>query len=286
MAKLKIEYYKLNFTINNQLVINEPDNDIELKNKFREKIINESNKYIKNEESEYLIIDDSDNFIEFLESNDDYVFGILGKSDEVTKDILKRIKNKENLDVSGLFLEKYNYFYVKKDNFEINVIRNSSSPGFKRPFNIFLNNLKLDRIEYVNVTRVLDENINHKIKRMKSLLSLNFIFDEGSNLADNFLSLNDVFNISNSNLYKASVNVKFKNEAISPQLESFLLSEDRIKSDFKKFEIEADGQDGQETLELVGRWLTKSIDIELEDKDLLNDNLSKIKEALEKSFIN
>ncbi|MCI7238711.1 MAG: hypothetical protein MR512_03655 [Anaerococcus sp.] len=73
---------------------------------------------------------------------------------------------------------------------------------------------------------------------------------------------------------------------VSNDFIELLLNEEAIKSDFEKFEVIANTEEGEQTIELVDRWLVKSIEIDLEEDDVLKDNLNKIKEALVKSFIN
>lgn len=283
MARLTIEYYKINYGLDNQLTLFDSDNENEVLDSFWNNIYNISNDYVNN--PNYYEIEDSDKFIEFIEITDDYLFGILGKSDEVSKGILKRIKSKGQHEVSGLFLEKYNYFYMRKKDLTVNVIRNSQSPGFKKPFNTFINTYKTDRFKYINITRILDNNIDSKIKKIQNLVNISMVFDNESNLGSEMLSMKNSFDISNNNLLKANISIKLKNEVVSKELEEFMLSEDRVKSDFEKFEITANTSDGQQAIELVNRWLIKTVDIDLDDDDLMEDNLDKIKEALEQSFI-
>lgn len=286
MAKLTVEYYKINYNLNNQLSFVEPNDEKEVLNNLWNNIYKLGNNYIKMDEPSYYDIEDSDKFIEFIEVTDDYLFGILGKSDEVSKGILKRIKNNGKLEVSGLFLEKYNYFYLRRKDLAINVIRNSQSPGFKYPFNLFINSNKTDRFKSMSVTRLLDEGIESKINKIQNLANISMIFDNESNLGRDMLSMKNSLFLSNNNLLKANISIKLKNEVVSDELKDLMLSEDRIKSDFEKFEITANTPDGQQTIELVNRWLVKSVEIDFDDEDLIEDNLVKIKEALEESFIN
>src|SRR5699024_10480355 len=162
-------------------------------------------------EPSYYEIEDSDKFIEFIKVTDDYLFGILGKSDEVSKGILKRIKSNEKLEVSGLFLEKYNYFYLRRKDLTVNVIRNSQSPGFKYPFNLFINTNKTDKFKSISVTRLLDDGIESKINKIQNLVNVSMIFDNESNLGRDILSMRDSLSLSNNNLLKAKVSIKLKN---------------------------------------------------------------------------
>lgn len=286
MARLTIEYYKINYHLNNQLSLLRPNNEKDILDNLWNDISKTANKYKDNPEYEYYVIENSDKFIEFIEITDDYIFGILGKADEVSKGILKRIKSKEEKEVSGLFLEKYNYFYLKKKNLSISVIRNSQSPSFKNPFNKFINLAKTESFKTLNVIKVIDKNIDSKIGKIRSLLNINMIFDSESNIGWELLSFNNIFHLSNNNLIKANVNLKLKNEVVTEDLVELMKNEETIKSDFEKFEVIANTEEGEQTIELVERWLIKSIEIELEDDDLMKDNLHKIKEALEQSFIN
>ena len=286
MTKLTIEYYKINFNIDQQLTIESSLNNDEIKNKFWKKLITKAEKHINDEHNPYYLIDDSDKFIEFLETDDEYIFGILGKSDSITSGTLKRVKNEEKVDVSELFLEKYNYFYLRSNDYSVNVIRNSQSPGFKKPFRDLLKNIKLDRIKNVDVTRVLDKNIKTKLNKMTEILNISMIFNQDSNTGDELLSLKDSFDLSNNNLIKANIKLDLKKQTIPKKSLDFFNNEDKIKSDFEKLKIIGTGPLGEETIDLVDRWLIKSVEIELRDEDVINDNLDKIKEALKESFIN
>lgn len=286
MTKLTIEYYKLDFEIDGQLVIGSPDDNDEIKTNYWEKLIKEAYKHINDESSTYYLIDDSDKFIEFLEANDDYIFGILGKSDSLTPGTLRRVKNKEKVDVSELYLEKYNYFYLRKKDYSVNVIRNSQSPGFKKPFRDLLKNIKVERIKSIDVIRILDKNIKSKLNKIQEILNISMIFNQDSNTGDELLSLDDSFNLSNNNLIRANIRLDFKKQTISQDTKDLLTNDDKIKSDFEKLKIIGKGPLGEETIDVVDKWLIKSVEIELSDEDLINDNLDKIKEALKESFLN
>lgn len=286
MTRLTIEYYRIEYRIDNQLSLFDSSYKVNVLEDFWTDIVEIANKYIDNAEYEYYEIADSDKFIEFIEATDDHIFGILGKSDEVSKGVLKRIRSKEEIEISGLYLEKYNYFYLRKKDLAINVIRNSQSPGFRQPFKKFINSANNYRFKVLSVIKVIDKNIDAKIGKIQSLLDINMIFNSESNIGYELLSIKDSFNLSSNNLIKATVNLKLKNEAVSNDFIELLLNEEAIKSDFEKFEVIANTEEGEQTIELVDRWLVKSIEIDLEEDDVLKDNLNKIKEALVKSFIN
>ena len=286
MAKLTIEYFIIKCLIDDQLELTSPKTDAEVKQDFWNKIVAKANDCIKNTSSNYYTIKNSDNFIEFIEVDDNYIFGILGKSDEVTAGILKRIRNKENVETGNLFLEKYNYFLLRREDYSVNVIRNSQSPGFKRPFTTFLSDIECHRMKNLNVVRKLDKDIDTKIKKMKTILEISMIFNQDSNIGNQLLSIKDTFDISNNNLIKASIQISLKNQPVSKELGYFLSENEQIKSDFEKLKIVGNSPEGKETIELVGQLLSKTIEIEIEDDDVIKNKLDKIKKALEESFSN
>lgn len=286
MAKLTIEYFIIKCLIDDQLELTSPKTDAEVKQDFWNKIVAKANDCIKNTSSNYYTIKNSDNFIEFIEVDDNYIFGILGKSDEVTAGILKRIRNKENVETGNLFLEKYNYFLLRREDYSVNVIRNSQSPGFKRPFTTFLSDIECHRMKNLNVVRKLDKDIDTKIKKMKTILEISMIFNQDSNIGNQLLSIKDTFHISNNNLIKANIQISLKNQPVPKELECFLSENEQIKSDFEKLKIVGNSSEGQETIELVGQLLSKTIEIEIEDDDVIKNKLDKIKKALEESFSN
>lgn len=280
-----VEFYKVVTYIDGQLSLFDTEDDRKVESNYWSlvnKSINE--KYL---DKDYFIIKDSKFFIEFIEANDEYIFGILGKSDQIKEDILQRVYNENDVDITGLYLETYCYFYFRRSDKFISVLKNYQIPSFRKYFSSFLNKFLSDRITSMEVVRVQDKDIKNKIIGMTKLANINLVFDQDSIVGDELLSLKDSLYLSNTNLSKVTLDIKFKNKPISPDFQSLLQNDEKIKSDFKKFKVTGQGPNGEdETFELVEQWLTKSVDINIDDDDLIQDNLSIIKEALEISLPN
>lgn len=279
-----VEFYKIEFYINGQLSLLQSDDDVNLKEEYWQNVYESiKNDYLN---KDYYIIEDTNFFIEFKESNENCIFGILGKSDQIKNGILQRVYNENNTDITGLYLEKYCYFYLRKSDLYISVLKNYQVPSFSKKFSSFLKSYinPSNRIESVEVIRVLDKEIKTKIFNSTEILNLNLVFSKDSTADKELLPLRQSFDLSNSNMVKGSINIKFNNQPISDTFKSYMENDEMIKSNYDKFKVVSDSPQGQETFEIVKGWLTKSIDIEIDDEDLIEDNLDIIKEALKSSL--
>lgn len=280
-----IEFYRVAIYIDGQLSLLDSIDNKEVEKNYWSSV--EKSITHNNVKKDYFVIKDSNFFIEFLEFNNDYIFGILGKSDQIKEGVLQRVYNEQNVDITGLYLEKYCYFYLRRSDKLISVLKNNQITSFRKYFSSFLKEFVSDRITSLEILRVQDRDIKSKIWKMTKLANISLVFDQDSIAGDQLLSLKDSLHLSNTNLSTVKVDIKFKNKSISPDFQSLLQNDEKIKSDFKRFKVSGQGSDGEdETFELVEQWLTKRIDINIDDDDLIQDNLKIIKEALESSLPN
>lgn len=284
------EFFKISFIFPNQVTMF-------TMSKNKEEHINDciqslQGYFEKNDDNHNIFHDkNSNNFIEVIEYSKPYVFGIIGKSDNVKKGIMKRVKNKEgeSLENTDLLLENYRYFALNTHNLYCSVIKNSAAPAFKLLFTNYITDILsevLNRGFKITINNVYDNKIKTKVNKFTNLLELNLIFDNNSSLGSQLLSIDDLFKLSNSTLKKVNLSIDFKQQPLTDDFKKIITDDDLIKSNFKKFELVGDSSEAsKETIELVEKLLTKNLKLDLKDNDLIGkESLDKIKKALQESL--
>lgn len=230
-----------------------------------------------------------DNFIEIYESNEFGAFGIVGKSNSVERGLMKRIKNKEGKEIEAteFLVENLRYFYIKYSDLRISIIRNYQAPQVKELFTNFISTAISSKFKdaIVLINPVIDMNVNDKINKWKELSKVSMKFNSESQLINQAVGLDTLFNYSNSNIISSSVEIRFKNQIISDKFKDFISDEGNL-SNFDKLEISGDTSDSEETIELIKKHLIRKVDLDLSDEELTkaNEYLDKIKKALIESF--
>lgn len=71
-----------------------------------------------------------ENFIEFIDIDDDFAFGIVGRANSVERGILKRIKDNNGNEVkkTGYLEENLKYFIIRLSDLQVSIIKNSQGP--------------------------------------------------------------------------------------------------------------------------------------------------------------
>lgn len=231
-----------------------------------------------------------DNFIEIYESDEFGAFGIVGKSNSVERGLMKRIKNKEGKEIEAteFLVENLRYFYIKYSDLRISIIRNYQAPQVKELFTNFISTAISSKFKdaIVLINPVIDTNVNDKINKWKELSKVSMKFNSESQLINQAVGLDTLFNYSNSNIISSSVEIRFKNQIISDKFKDFISDEGNL-SNFDKLEISGDTSDSEETIELIKKHLIRKVDLDLSDEELTkaNEYLDKIKKALIQSFV-
>lgn len=287
------EFFKLDFIISNQInVYNFNKEKQEIIGSYKSTLKKYYNKDLSSSEENIYKDKGSNNFIEIIDSNSTYVFGIIGKSNNVSKGVMKRVKDAtgESLENTDLLLENYRYFFFDLDSSYCAVIKNSEAPAFKLLFTKYISSILLNKElsmpANLSFNNVYDDKIQSKINRFTNLLELNLVFDDNSSLGTQLLKMEDTFNLSNSNLRKVSISIDFKKQIISDDFKELVKNDELIKSNFGKFELTGDNQENtEETIELVQKLLTKNLKLEINEKELIGeDSLEEIKKALQESL--
>lgn len=216
-----------------------------------------------------------DNFIEIYESDEFGAFGIVGKSNSVERGLMKRIKNKEGKEIEAteFLVENLRYFYIKYSDLRISIIRNYQAPQVKELFTNFISTAISSKFKdaIVLINPVIDTNVNDKINKWKELSKVSMKFNSESQLINQAVGLDTLFNYSNSNIISSSVEIRFKNQIISDKFKDFISDEGNL-SNFDKLEISGDTSDSEETIELIKKHLIRKVDLDLSDEELTKAN--------------
>lgn len=250
----------------------------------------ECKKYAEN--SSAINIEDSGTFIELLPTEENIIFGIIGKSSEIKEGVLKRIKNSNGKEINqtDLNIENYKYFLFDIETSKVVVMVNSNYSAFQQPFTKFLESFNSSYSTVIKVEREIDNDIGNKINRMTSVLETEMEFSKNSQLTDSILSFEDAFGFSNDDLTKIKINLQVSNEASVSKFKKFINDKLKIGNNFKNFKVTTkDEKDETEVIDLIKRYLTKKVTIELKSeylKDSAKIYFKEIKKALSKSLIN
>lgn len=293
VMQVNLEYYKVLINVGNQRNFDNyalgTDECIE---QYVNSILTECNKYA--DESSIINFEDDGSFIELLPNEEKKIFGIIGKSSEIKQGVLKRIKSSDgsSINKTDLNIENYKYFLFDTDSLTAVVMENSQYKAFQKPFTKFLESFNNDYSVVIKVERIIDQEIEAKINRMTTILDTEMEFSKNSMLTSQILSFENLFGLSNDDLSKVKINISVTNSPTENKLDKFkdfLKEKLKISKNFKTFKVTAKNEDNEsETIDLIKRYLTKTMTIEL-PLDYLNDGAKKyfneIKKALSESLI-
>ncbi|NOH14831.1 hypothetical protein [Clostridium cochlearium] len=229
--------------------------------------------------------------IQIDEIDNDYIFGIIGKLDDLENKALVRARNKDNIlktgsiSTLGKYIENFTYFYIRFSDLCCAVLNNNSAPSFTRYIKLLLKD-ELSLMNYfknINVIPRYENNICNKISRFVDLLEINFCFDNESSLSNDILNINDIYKKANNSIQKTKVSLTLKNDI--PNKKDFInsISEYENFGDFCDFKIKGiDEYGAEQCADIIQKTLTKKIFIDIDDSVLKNDtNHDKIKKELE-----
>lgn len=226
--------------------------------------------------------------IYFNPQEENIFFGTLSKRETLADKPLQQVKDTNNkiVDTSNLRIENYTYFYFDLEKLQVVVLSNEKAPKFKRHFQTFLTDLAPTNGISITVINTLSDNFNEKLNRTANLLSASFIFDDSSKFGMNNMNLKDACMISNKNIEKITLSIKYRKTAPSSLLSdkelNILKDKGYMKESCSKAEIRVSDNDEDEIiLDAVDRYLRKKISLNLNDRDLLDyKKLDKIKKSL------
>lgn len=284
----RIDFYKIVYNYMPMQSLNKTD--VELKERFIKTVLDSVNPnqqhIVKTNE-----VDDSNIIIEILDNvQDGYLFGIIGKLEDLKDGVLKRFRNKDDKTIIfssenniNLYLENYTYFFIRLHDLLCAVMNNSSAPRFRTHFCNYLNSItKSLLLESLNIIYVYDNEIEYKINKMENLSEVKFVFDDSSVIGKKILNLRDTFYMSQSNLREAKVELSFKMSPFTEKSKDILKNTNLLKTDFKKVEVTGLDDDNKSLqVELIEQILTKKVFININETYLrTSKDLEKIKEAL------
>lgn len=281
MAKVIVEYYSIEYSIDNQIsVFNSGLNYNDIIQNFINIVLTECNKLCDTSN----IYENENGFIEIFSVKDNLIFGILGKSTSIEKSVLKRIRDSDGNIISktDLNLENYRYFLANLNTNSCVVLRNTNAPSFKKLFRIFL----LEKVPYnsfkIDIYPTLDKEYMSKLKQFKSLKNINMVFKRDSTTIDSMLSMKEIFDLSNNSLEKVSLSLSYKNSPVSDAFITKISNQAFMNDSFEKFEIKSD----DEVIEVINNLLIKSIELDMtQDSETNAENyLEKIRKALLECF--
>lgn len=234
--------------------------------------------------------------IEILEIDQYFMFGVLGKLEDLKDGILKRLRKKEDKEIVDpesqpidFLVENYTYFYVRFSDMKCAVITNNAAPKFRRHFNNYLKTMtegKITELETILVVTMLDNQIQYKLNRFENLRQIKMIYDDSSEIGNRMVSLSDVYGISQDSLREATIDISFYGAKLPEKAKKLLSDNEIVESNFKRFEMYGEGDDEEQIeIELVKKILTRRVTINIDDRYLRHsDDLDKIKQALAGAF--
>lgn len=283
---LSAEYFKVHFNIEKQFSMKTSGLcEKECIDKYSEHLLENAKRLFDNRD----IFKTKDNFVEILLIENDTIFGIIGKTNMVEQGPMKRVRDSEGKTIkeSNLQIDNYRFFLYDLNSHYCVVMNNKDAPAFKTLFVSFLNEYNNKYVHSIFVVPVLDEELIEKYNRSRNLLKISVAFDNTSSALSQLPSLGDLFGISNSDIKKVDLNLDLEASVIRPEEIAQLIEADNvIETNFLRFKlITQDDENIQNTLEFVHRLLTKNIDLDISENQVINEYYYReIKEALFKSL--
>lgn len=234
--------------------------------------------------------------IEVIEIDDNYIYGLLGKLDDLSKKTLLRIRGKgideihkvtspEELD---FLVENFTYFCIRVSDLTCALLQNGSAPSFRKHFlNLIKEELpyKENYFDDIYIVSIIDEDIPEKLLRFKDILSLNIGYRNKDNIVESqgIVSLEDEFNISQSDIEYANIKLSLK-KGINLRKMKKQLSEYKQFDDYNNFKVNGiDENDAIKCIDLINNIITQKVHIDIEEEFLIStDGEEKIKEELKK----
>ncbi|MBC8590654.1 hypothetical protein [Wansuia hejianensis] len=232
--------------------------------------------------------------IEIIETNDNFIFGIIGKLNDLSNKTLLRLRGKGIDEIHktsspedlNYYIENFTYFYIRLSDLTCALLQNPSAPSFKKHFLSLLKNetnYKDHFFDDIYIIDQIDSNIPEKLTRFKDIVSLNmgYINQATIDVGDSFLSLENEFDISQSDIEYANVSISLKTGVNQSKMKKKLSSYKKY-DDFNKFKVNGiDENDISKCIDLVRNIITQKVSIDIEEKYLMStDGEEKIKEAL------
>lgn len=234
--------------------------------------------------------------IEILDIDQYFMFGVLGKLENLKDGILKRLRKKEDNEIIDpesqpidFLVENYTYFYVRFGDLKCAVITNNEAPKFRRHFSNYLKALtegKITELENLFVTPMFDNQIPYKLNRFRKLHQIKMIYNDSSDIGNRMLTLSNIYDISQSEIKEAKIDIIFKGAPLPEKARRLLSDDEIVKCNFSRFEMHGESDDEELIeVELVEKLLVKRVTITIDDKYLRSsDDLDKIKKALVSAF--
>lgn len=255
---------------------------------------------IKNslESKEYMLnmyTDDAEPSItlEIIEIGNDFLFGILGKLDDLSNKSLLRLRGKGIEEIHktsspkdlDYYIENFTYFYIRFEDLCCAVLQNGSAPSFKKHFLSLIE----EEVDYrgnffdkVDILNRKEPNISEKIFGFNNIINLNMAFyNDNAPMKESLPRLSEMWGISQSSIEHTDININFKSDVNKKKLEK-KLSSYQSYNDYTKFKVTGISEDGvTQCIDLIEKLLTQKVAINIEEKYLMsNDGEEKIKEAL------
>lgn len=236
--------------------------------------------------------------IEIIEIENNYMFGLIGKLNDLSNKTLLRVRGKGIDEIHepirpeelNYYLENFTYFCVRTNDLVSVVLKNSSAPSFKKHFS----NLMKKEIDYkgnyfddIYTLDVIDENIRGKLDRFKDILNLNIGYKshESDNNGNGILHMDDEFGISQSQVEYMNVDLSLK-PGVNQEKMKKKLSQYKEYDRFSNFKINAiDEEDAVKGIDLIRNIITRKVHINIDEKYLMStDGEQEIKKELKSAL--
>lgn len=214
------------------------------------------------------------------------VFGMLSKKQDLKTDSLRRILSKDTTDMGDeLIVEDFTYFFINKNNYKAAVIANNKAPAFQKHINRYFKNIfNAENYEKFEVIRISGA-AKQKLKELKTITNISLIFSNESPPSDEVFGIRELFNLSQTDIYEAKVNLKTRIDSIDPKTIDNMNNSEFISEKFDELSISGNSDDNEYLIDVLKDRLTLKVDLDIADEYLKSsDDLNKIKETLIRSF--
>ncbi|WP_244833403.1 hypothetical protein [Clostridium sp. BJN0001] len=217
--------------------------------------------------------------IEIIEFNDNYLFGSVGKLEDLNNNILERARKSPDLNTlkinPNILIEHFTYFLISNNFKDIVILRNTEAPKLDSPLGEIMKKECPQELEKVSIFPKLVKNIDDELSKYIEILNVDIGFEHGE--SNNIIpSVKELKFLSDNSIDKTNISLTIKKEIANEKFLNSLKGKDfKNYSAFKIHGINSQ-TDITETIDLVSRILTKKVTIELADTDLNN----KIKDTL------
>lgn len=195
-----------------------------------------------------------------------HIFGNYGKLEDFGDGDHVRNRNKEDLSIEDIeyLVETFSYFYIDLKKDDIVLIKRSGLPDIKKPLEKFLStHFKISIGWKVEVIPEMSENIDNLKGKSVPVGKVKYSLSNENIPKNEFLSLNEISGINNSDIVEATVGITLKQGT-----ETFI---DKMidKSDkYRDLKIEND----EEEIDFIQNLVTKKVAISITKEQLKNQN--------------